>query len=85
MFFVYLIQSESDQRYYIGQTQDLTARLEEHNNGEVPSTCNRVPFRLIGYETYKTRSKARWREYSLKKSAHRRKQFIEHVSKNIPG
>ena len=77
MFYVYLIQSLRDKKYYIGQTDNIQERLNKHNKGEVKSTKNRVPFKLIGYETYENRNKARWREYNLKKSAWQRKKFIQ--------
>lgn len=82
MFFVYLLKSQKDGNYYIGQTSDLDQRLIEHNSGFVQSTKYRTPFDMIGFEKYSTRDEARWREYSLKKSAQQRRKFI---SKFIPG
>ncbi|MBW2002971.1 MAG: GIY-YIG nuclease family protein [Deltaproteobacteria bacterium] len=32
-FFVYIIRSLKDRSYYIGSTQNLSARLERHNQG----------------------------------------------------
>jgi len=84
MYFVYLLRSEKDRKYYIGYTKNINKRLKEHNSGREKSTKHRIPFRLVGYETYKTRNEARWREYQLKKSAHQRKKFINQFS-NIPG
>ncbi len=77
MFYVYLIQSKQDKKYYIGQTGNLKERLKGHNSGQIKSTKHRIPFRLIGYEIYINRNEARWREYNLKKSAWQRKKFIE--------
>lgn len=34
MFFVYILQSEHDQSYYKGFTEDLLLRLKRHNNGD---------------------------------------------------
>src|SRR3989338_7743422 len=76
MFYVYLLQSLKDKKYYIGQTDNLDQRLNQHNNSEVKSTKNRMPFKLVGSEEYKTRDEARWREHSLKKSAWQRKKFL---------
>jgi putative endonuclease len=77
MYYVYLLQSQKDKKYYIGQTDNIEKRLKEHNDGIVKSTKHRKPFKVIGYEIYKDRNKARWREYNLKKSAWQRKKFIE--------
>ncbi|NLA41614.1 MAG: GIY-YIG nuclease family protein [Smithella sp.] len=32
MFYVYILQSETSGRYYIGQTDSLDRRLAEHND-----------------------------------------------------
>lgn len=77
MHYVYLLKSQKDQKFYIGQTSDLERRLMEHNAGRVTSTKQRCPFDLVGTECYRTQSEARWREYQLKKSAHQRTRFIQ--------
>ena len=76
MFYVYLLKSCKDGRYYIGQTENIDRRLSEHNAGRETSTKSRRPFILIGFETFETRDESRWREFQLKKSAHQRKIFI---------
>ncbi|MBN1904352.1 MAG: GIY-YIG nuclease family protein [Deltaproteobacteria bacterium] len=30
-YYIYIIQSELDESYYVGSTQNLEARLERHN------------------------------------------------------
>lgn len=32
-YFVYILQSVKDHSYYIGSTQDLSSRIERHNQG----------------------------------------------------
>ena len=76
MYYVYLLQSTVDDKYYIGQTSNISKRLLEHNSGNEKSTKHRKPFKLLGYEIYKTRNEAMWRERELKKSAYKRKKFI---------
>ena len=80
-FYVYLLKSLKDNRYYIGQTNNLERRLKEHNNGEVASTTNRRPFKLIGYEVYSDRNKARYREYKIKRHSGRKNNFIRELTK----
>ena len=67
MYFVYILKSQKDNKYYIGQTDDVNIRLGLHNNGLVKSTKARRPFILIKKETFVTRGEARKRENYLKK------------------
>lgn len=64
--FVYLLYSKSLDCCYIGQTSNLTKRLVAHSAGRVRSTSRGRPWALLGYETYESRSEARWRERQLK-------------------
>jgi putative endonuclease len=34
MHYVYIIYSQSADRYYIGETNNIKARIEQHNNGQ---------------------------------------------------
>lgn len=67
MYYVYILKSSKDLKYYIGQTENLETRLSLHNKGLVRSTQNRKPFILIKSEIFKTRGEARKRENYLKK------------------
>jgi len=66
MFYTYLLQSQKDDKFYIGSTVDLKRRFGEHNDGKVNSTRNRRPLKLIYYEAYSLESLAREREQKLK-------------------
>lgn len=66
MFYLYLLRSLKDGRLYIGFTSFLDKRLEQHHNGEVPSTKFRRPLELIYLEGYKSIKDARKRERNLK-------------------
>ena len=43
MYYVYLIESLKDGRYYIGQTNNLEERLKYHNRGNVNIQKIKVP------------------------------------------
>ena len=58
MYFVYILYSLSNDRYYIGQTNDLDKRLERHNKGYVKSTKGFRPWEIVYSEPYEIRSKA---------------------------
>ena len=66
MFYVYLIESEKDGRYYIGYTSNLHERISYHNSDRSKYTKNKGPWKLIGYTTFKTRSEAMKEEKRLK-------------------
>lgn len=66
MFYVYVLKSKKDGEMYIGSTNDLRRRIQEHNSGLVGSTKSRTPFELVYYEAYKSEKDARKREQNLK-------------------
>jgi len=68
MYYVYILLSSKDGRFYIGFSGDLKRRMEEHNSGKVESTRHRRPFKLLGYEAYITKPEAEKREKFLKSS-----------------
>ena len=79
MFYVYLLKSLKDNKYYIGQTNNVTRRPLVHNRGQVTSTKYRRPFKLVGYQPYNTRNEERWAEYNLKNHSDKKKKFIKQL------
>lgn len=65
-FYVYVLQSEKDNNFYTGYTHDVNSRLKQHNGGEVESTRNRRPFKLIYWEGCLNQKDALHREKYLK-------------------
>lgn len=66
MYYVYILFSLKDNKFYVGKTKDLIKRLERHNKGLVRSTKHRRPLKLIYQEIYKTAREAYLREKELK-------------------
>ena len=66
MFYVYILQSTKDNKLYIGYSNDLKRRVEEHNSGKNKSTKHRKPFTLVYYEAYQSQTDAKNRETNLK-------------------
>ncbi|MGD8307718.1 MAG: GIY-YIG nuclease family protein, partial [Ignavibacteria bacterium] len=58
MFFVYILQSKKFNRYYIGHSAALDKRLSEHNRGKVRSTKPYLPWEIVYFEEYPTKSEA---------------------------
>jgi putative endonuclease len=55
-----------DHNFYVGYTNDLKNRIEEHNDVKVKSTKNRRPFKLVYYEACLNQQDATHREKYLK-------------------
>ena len=72
MFFVYILISKKDNRFYTGLTDDMHKRVESHNKGSVESTKNRRPLELIYYEAYTDKRDAEGREKFLKSGSGKR-------------
>ena len=72
MFYVYVLNSVNFDRYYVGMTESLKNRLNEHNSGNVKSTKAFTPWIMVHNEVFETRLLARQREKYLKSAAGRR-------------
>ena len=57
MYYVYLLKC-SDNRTYIGCTNDLKDRMERHTKGQVPATKDRLPVKLVSYFAFSDKYKA---------------------------
>ena len=66
MFYTYVLQSERDENFYTGLTEDLKLRFEQHNKGLVESTKDRRPLKLIYYEACLDQNDVSHREKYLK-------------------
>jgi putative endonuclease len=84
---VYILESASTGKRYIGQTDDLERRLAEHNSRE-HNLCKFTsrhpgPWRLVYHETCETRSEAMRRERWLK-SGVGRQWIADHLGRASP-
>jgi len=72
-YFVYILKSERDSKFYTGMTNNLGKRIKEHNKEHslTTSTRNRGPFKLIYFEKLENRIKAREREKYFKSGSGR--------------
>lgn len=72
-YYVYILKSLNDDKFYIGTTRDVCRRLKEHNSGLSKSTAPRRPFELVHSE-----------EFDNIKSAYARERFLKSKkNKNI--
>lgn len=81
-YYVYILLSLKDKKFYAGYTIDLKRRLIEHANGLVISTKFRIPFKLIHYEYFINKADAKAREKFLK-SGFGRSQLKQALKRTI--
>jgi len=74
-YYVYILESLKDGNHYTGYTENLRARFERHEKGEVDSTKNRRPLKLIYFEGCLNQEDALRREKYLK--THYGKMFLK--------
>lgn len=67
MYYVYVLESEKDEKNYIGYTSNLKLRFDQHRKGLVKSTKDRRPLILIYYEACLNRLDALRREKYFKR------------------
>ena len=79
-YYVYVLQSERDKKFYTGYTSDLRKRLSDHNAGKVFSTQKRYPLKLIYFEACLNQQDATHREKYLKSTYGKR--YIRNRLKN---
>lgn len=65
-YYVYTLLSLKDKKFYTGFTADLKDRISRHMRGEVKSTTNRRPLKLIHCEYFIDEDDAKAREVFLK-------------------
>jgi putative endonuclease len=66
VYYLYVLESQSDGNLYTGITSDVQRRLRAHNAGRVQSTRGRRPLLLIYVEGFSSRSEAFARESYFK-------------------
>ena len=79
MYYVYFIKSLNRDFFYVGITDDLRRRMREHNSRKEISTKYYAPFKLIYYESYRSKKDALIREKKLKHHG----AVIGHLKKRI--
>ncbi|MBM3283599.1 GIY-YIG nuclease family protein [Candidatus Gottesmanbacteria bacterium] len=65
-YYVYVLYNPKIEFIYIGYTENLIQRYQEHNRGFSKSTKGYIPLELIHYEAYKNKKDAKRREMYLK-------------------
>jgi len=88
MHTVYVLENQKDHSWYIGQTDNLKRRLEQHNSGNGGRTTRikAGPWKLMYAEAYCEKRDALGREKFLKGGSGRkylRKQLVHYLAKSF--
>ncbi len=81
MFYVYILQSEKNNRYYVGSSENTQSRLAQHNSGQVKSTKSHIPWKIVHKESFSSLSEARIREKQIK--SWKKRSSIEKLTKHL--
>ena len=83
MFYVYVLQSESDDnKFYLGSTKDLRQRLEAHNLGESKASKG-SRWKTVYYEAYVTLAAARQRKHKLKHDGRAKRFLMQRIKESL--
>ncbi len=77
IWYTYILHSDSIGKYYVGVTDDLQWRLERHNEGWGRFTKAGIPWRIVYYESFSTKTEALRREKDMKRK--KSKKYIEYL------
>jgi putative endonuclease len=79
MYYTYILFSQRLGKFYVGHSQDLDARLQYHNAGNVQWTSLGTPWALAYQESFPSKAEAARRERQIKnwKSAKAVRQLID--------
>lgn len=88
MYYVYILENQNDESWYIGYTADLKRRLFEHQNGKGGRTTRiKKDWILIYCEVYLNKKDATGQELFLKSGSGRKyikKQLTNYLNRKIP-
>ena len=80
-YFVYILQSQINHSFYIGQTSNIENRFKRHNAGSERYTKKYTPWNLIWFQACDSRAEAMKFENQIK-AWKSRKRIIKHIIKN---
>lgn len=83
MYYVYILQSLHDNKIYTGFTANLKNRIRQHTSGEVSSTKNRRPLRLVYYQAFLSELDARREERYLKSGGKAKNSLKSRITESL--
>ena len=74
-YFTYILLSLKSGKFYIGSSDDIERRLQDHNWSRTPSTKSGIPWKVVYWEVFESRAEAVSREFEIKSKKSRK--YIE--------
>ena len=82
-YYVYILQSEVDQTFYKGFTENPLQRIIQHNHREMIYSSKKMPWKIISLLEYDTKKEALIAERKIKKYDTLRLLVLIKSAKNI--
>ena len=84
VYYVYLIKTLDNylKKSYVGYTNDLSKRINKHNNNKGAKSTKGYKWELIYKKRFYSKNKALSFEYKLKKDRNERSKLINDFKKN---
>ncbi len=79
MWYTYILYSPSINKFYTGYSENLNQRIERHNSGRGKYSSRGIPWQLVYFEEFTTKSEAIKREQEIKRKKSRK--YIEELVK----
>ncbi len=76
-WYTYILYSSKIDKYYVGSTDDLQWRLKRHNMGWGKYTKRGIPWKIVCYEKFKSKTEALKREKEIK--CKKSRKYIEEL------
>ncbi len=83
MYYLYAISSLVKNYIYVGLTDNLERRIQQHNDGRERTTKPYLPYILIYPETLNNRHEARLREKYWKSGTGKRQLQVQSPDRNV--
>ena len=76
-YYIYIMSNTNNTTLYIGVTNDIESRVQEHKSGQIPGFTQKYNFsKLVYYEKYSDIDQAIEREKKLKKWRREKKDWL---------
>jgi len=86
MYYVYVLQHLPEKEIYIGYTENLKRRLQEHNKGKNGFTSKQSgEWKIIYVEIYRSKSDAYRREQRLKYHGRAKQELLKRAKDSLFG
>ncbi len=82
MYYVYVLKGLRDKKLYIGITENIERRIDQHNQGMNKATKYQQ-WELIYFEAYKSKLDASNREYKLKCGGQQKRWLKERLKHSL--